>query len=153
LITEEAVIPVKVEGIDDMLYCRASDKDMIEFIIKDPHIKNRLEFMAPLDCMLWDRKLIKSIFGFSYKWEIYTVAEQRKYGYYTLPILYGDRFIGRIDMLNDRKNKCLVVKNIWFEVGVKQTVKMMKDIDKCLERFAVFNDCISIDKILINTNI
>ncbi|MFA7674191.1 MAG: crosslink repair DNA glycosylase YcaQ family protein [Clostridia bacterium] len=146
LIAEETITAVKVEGMNDFLYCRSSDRDMIEMILKDPPLKSRCEFIAPLDNMLWDRKLIKEIFGFSYKWEIYTVEAQRKYGYYTLPVLYGDRFIGRIDMLNDRKNKCLVVKKIWFEDGVKQTVKMMKDIEKCMDRFAVFNDCVSIDK-------
>ena len=59
--------------------------------------KARLEFLAPLDPMLWDRKLIEAIWNYQYSWEIYTPAVKRKYGYYVLPVVYGDRFIGRIE--------------------------------------------------------
>jgi len=76
--------------------------------------------------MLWDRKLINLLFNFEYKWEVYTPECQRKYGYYVLPMLYGDRFIGRIEISNDKKDKCLLVKKIWFEAGIKQTKKIEK---------------------------
>lgn len=66
--------------------------------------------MAPLDNLLWDRNLIRMIFDFDYKWEIYTPVEKRKYGHYVLPILYGDRLIGRIEAPYDRKEKQLNVK-------------------------------------------
>ncbi len=109
-------------------------------------MKERCEFIAPLDNMLWDRKLIKELFDFDYKWEIYTPLAQRKYGHYVLPILHGDKFIGRIEMVNDKKSKCLIVKNIWFEDGVRQTRKLKTDMDKCINKFAKFNECIDINK-------
>jgi uncharacterized protein YcaQ len=62
-----------------------------------------VSFLAPLYNMLWDRKLIKALFGFDYKWEIYTPEGERKYGYYVLPILYGDSFFGRIEFSCDKK--------------------------------------------------
>lgn len=114
---------------------------MIEDIRQDTSIKQRCEFIAPLDNMMWDRKLIKALFGFEYKWEIYTPVEERKYGYYVLPVLYGDRFIGRIKVVADRKAMCLTVKNIWFEEGVKQTKKLLSEIERCAKRFAGFNEC------------
>ena len=72
--------------------------------------KKRCEFIAPLDNLLWDRKLIGAVFDFSYKWEIYTPKQQRRYGYYVLPILYGDRFVGRIEMAYDKKQVKLDIK-------------------------------------------
>ena len=94
---------------------------------------------------MWDRKLIKALFGFSYKWEIYTPKEQRKYGHYVLPILSGDRFIGRAELICDRKQKTLNVNNVWLEDGVKNTKKLSGKLDRCFKKFAKFNDC---DKIV-----
>lgn len=70
---------------------------------------------------MWDRKLTQALFGFEYKWEIYTPVDERKYGYYVLPILFGDNFVGRIEVVADKKAKIFTVKNIWFEERLKQT--------------------------------
>jgi len=107
--------------------------------------KSRMEFIAPLDGMLWDRKLINEIFDFQYKWEIYTPIEERKYGYYVLPVLYNDRFIARIEMISDRKNKVLAVKNIWFEDGVKLSKALQKELNQCYNRFINFHDLTDIE--------
>ena len=91
--------------------------------------------------MLWDRKLIEALFGFQYSWEIYTPASKRKYGYYVLPVLYGDRLVGRIEPKADRKANSLTVQNIWFEPGVRQTKTLSGMIDKAVCRLARFNGC------------
>ena len=57
----------------------------------------RVVFVAPLDQMLWDRKMIRHLFDFDYVWEIYVPEAKRKWGYYVLPVLYGDRFVGRAE--------------------------------------------------------
>ena len=49
--------------------------------------------IAPLDNLLWDLKLIETLFDFRYTWEVYKPADKRDYGYYVLPVLYGDRFV------------------------------------------------------------
>ena len=103
--------------------------------------KPRCELIAPLDCVMWDRKLIKVLFGFDYTWEIYTPANKRKYGYYVLPMIYGDQFVGRIEAVNDRKTKTLNVKNIWYEDGVRHTKALVSAVDDCIKRFAKFNEC------------
>jgi len=141
LLAEGCISAVKVEEIKDILYCRAEDLKLIENIKKDVFVKQRCEFIAPLDNMMWDRKLIKALFGFDYKWEIYTPMEQRKFGYYVLPILYGDCLVGRIEVVADRKAKILRLKNIWFEKDIKQTNKLLTAIEKCTKRFAAFNEC------------
>ena len=101
------------------MYVRNEDKQALEFACGETQFEDRLELIAPLDSLLWDRRLIEAIFGFDYRWEIYTPEAKRKYGYYVLPLLYGDAFIGRVEAVNDRKGKYLLVKNMWMEPGKK----------------------------------
>lgn len=134
------ITPVQVEGIKRVLYCLSSDIPILEDVLstqKKP--MPRMELIAPLDCFLWDRKLTKEIFGFTYKWEIHTPENKRTYGAYTLPLLYGENFAGRVDISCEKKTNTLQVKNIWFEV--KNTKKLQLELVKCFKRFAKFNDC------------
>ena len=141
LLAEEKIVELTIDGIKDKLYCLLTDRCLLEEVLQESELRPRCELIAPLDNMLWDRRLIKSLFDFDYKWEIYTPETQRKYGFYVLPLLYGDRFIGRVEAICDRKLKTLVVKNIWFEKGVKQTKKLQTAIDNCMYKFADFNEC------------
>lgn len=104
-------------------------------------LKPRMSFLAPLDPLMWDKSLIASLWDFQYSWEIYTPAVKRKYGYYTLPILYGEQFVGRIEAMPDRKQGSLVVKGLWWEQGIRQTKKLKEQLERTLRRFAEFNDC------------
>lgn len=139
LLDKGLILPVKVEGIDHTLYCRAEDGEIAGIIRENAFKKQRCEFIAPLDSMMWDRNLIKVIFGFDYKWEIYTPQSQRKYGYYVLPILFGDGLVGRIEMTYDRKSRQLNVLHIWYEPGVRVTKKLESGIKSALKRFEIFN--------------
>ncbi|MBR6260378.1 MAG: winged helix DNA-binding domain-containing protein, partial [Erysipelotrichaceae bacterium] len=108
---------------------------------------SRVEFLAPLDPMLWDRDLIKAVFGFDYSWEIYIPKEKRRYGYYVLPILYGQRFIGRMEpILKDGK---LEVKGFWLEKGVRKSKKLNRALNARLKRFAKFNGVVYEDEDLM----
>ena len=136
------ITPVRVEGLRFPLYVLNTDLPLLESVRSgQADCKARLEFLAPLDPMLWDRKLIEALFGFQYSWEIYTPASKRKYGYYVLPVLYGDRLVGRIEPKADRKANTLTVQNIWFEPGVRQTKTLSGMIDKAVCRLARFNGC------------
>ncbi len=136
------ITAVQVEQMRFPLYLLSADLPMMESVIAGQAArKARLEFLAPLDPMLWDRKLIEALWGFRYSWEIYTPAAKRKYGYYVLPILYGDRFAGRIEPKADRKAKLLTVGNIWFEPGIRRTGKLSGMIDGAVQRLAAFNGC------------
>jgi len=70
--------------------------------------------LSPLD-IVTARDRARALFDFDYKWEVYVPEEQRKFGYYALPILWGDSFAGRTDLQLDRASKTLVVCGIWFE--------------------------------------
>jgi uncharacterized protein YcaQ len=141
LCEEEAVAALDVEGIKEPLYCLVGDMPLVKTVLKNPELKPRCEFIAPLDPLLWDRKLIKKLFNFEYAWEIYTPPAKRKFGVYVLPVLYGEKFAGRVEAVRERKTKTLVVKNIWYEDNVKPSKKLKTALDACLKRFAAFNEC------------
>lgn len=141
LLDEARIVAVAVEHMKDMLYCRVEDLPLIEAVLQNPEPKFRCELIAPLDNLMWDRKLINDLFGFDYTWEIYTPAIKRKFGYYVLPLLYGESFIGRAEIIAERKSGTLVVKNIWYENGVKQTTQLRTALNRCLQKFASFNGC------------
>lgn len=138
LLAQGRIAPVTVDGVRDTLYLRAEDAPLVVQCAAGAQFEPRCELIAPLDNLLWDRKLIRALFGFDYKWEIYTPAAQRKYGHYVLPVLYGDRFAGRIEAAADRKSGTLVVKNIWQEDGGAVPPDVLR---ACLTRFAAFNGC------------
>lgn len=74
-------------------------------------------FLAPLDPLAWDRDLLLRLWGFDYRWEVYVPAAKRRWGYYVLPLLYGDRFVGRIEPRIDRKAGALRILGLWWEDG------------------------------------
>ena len=140
------ILPACIEGIKPTFYFRAEDEALMQSVLTgEADTKPRMEFLAPLDPMLWDKQLIALLWGFQYSWEIYTPAEKRKYGYYTLPILWGEDFIGRIEAAVDRKSGVLLVKNIWYEPGVRQTKKLQSALEKTVGRFAKFNECATLE--------
>ena len=145
LLEDSDIFEVTVEGIKEPLYIRSDDMAVLETVLSSNGIPPRCELIAPLDSFIWDRKLIKSLFGFEYTWEIYTPVIKRKYGAYILPIIYGERFVGRIEAICERKTKMLIVRNIWYEEDVKQTKKLLSAVTGCIKRFARFNGCDKIE--------
>ena len=142
---EGRIVKVQAEGIRSALYMRSEDLRLMESVLAGTaDLRARLEFLAPLDPMLWDRKLIEALWDFRYSWEIYTPAEKRRYGYYVLPMLHGENLIGRVEAAADRKNKVLTVKNIWYEDGVRQTKKLNDAVSGALKRLAKLNGCAAV---------
>jgi uncharacterized protein YcaQ len=74
-------------------------------------------FIAPLDPLMWDRSLLGPLYDFDYKWEVYTPAAKRRWGYYVLPVLFGDRFVGRIEPRIERAAKSVRVLSLAWERG------------------------------------
>ena len=148
LSAEKKISSVMVEGIKVPFYYRTEDEDLMQEIFGGhADLKPRLSFIAPLDPLLWDKALILALWDFRYSWEIYTPAVKRKYGYYTLPVLYGDRFVGRIEAVPDRKEGILQVKGLWWEPGIRQTKALNSALERALKNFAKFNDCRAINSL------
>ena len=143
---EGKILPVHIEDIKATFYYLKEDEALMESVLNSTiDSKARMEFIAPLDPFLWDKKLIDALWDFSYSWEIYTPQNKRKYGYYTLPILWGEKFIGRIETAVDRKSQTLSIKNIWYEDGIRHTKKLKKILINSINHFARFNDCTQIE--------
>lgn len=141
LLADNKIIEISIQNIADKFYCLSEDKTLINRVLSNSDFVGRTEFVAPLDNMIWDRKLIKLIFNFDYKWEIYTPIVKRKFGHYVLPVLSGDCFNSRIEIISDKKLKQLIVKNLWLEEGINNSDRYAEDIHDCLKRFSVFNNC------------
>ncbi len=135
------IVEWTVEGIGGKLYILKEDEALAAHVLSGDNVPKRLEFIAPLDNLLWDRKLIKALFNFDYKWEIYTPVTLRKYGYYVLPVLYGDRFAGRAEVVADRKQSQLVVRQFWPEADAGADDNFRVLFAERLRQFAAFNDC------------
>ncbi len=136
-----------ISGFRSPVYMCAADQPLLEQVLAGTSdCKPRLEFLAPLDPMLWDRKLISALWDFRYSWEIYTPAAKRKYGFYALPVLYGEELIGRIEMTADRKNAVLTVRNIWYEDRTRVTKRLESAMERAIRRFAGFSSCSRIDR-------
>jgi uncharacterized protein YcaQ len=79
----------------------------------------RTTFLSPFDRLIHDRARTEALWGFYYRLEMYVPKAKREYGYYVLPILRGDRLIGRIEPVWNRKTKELAVNGTWWEPGIK----------------------------------
>lgn len=123
---------VIVDGISDPLYVKTDS------LTTPNEIKKSVTFIAPLDNLIWDRQLVKDLFGFDYTWEVYTPLSKRKYGYYVLPILYGNRFVGRIEFEQHRNSDPLAIKNVWYEQDFKKTKAFETAFAKALDQFRAY---------------
>jgi uncharacterized protein YcaQ len=84
-----------------------------QFLEAKARYDDRVRILGPLDPLLWDRDLVRHVFGFDYVWEVYKPAPQRRWGWYVCPLLHRDRLVGRIDARIERET--LVVKKLWLE--------------------------------------
>jgi hypothetical protein len=136
LVKEGRLHQVQVAGISQAFYMRSDDRHALETLLELSGPPPRAAFLAPLDNLIWDRRLVESLFGFSYRWEVYKPREEREYGYYVLPVLYGDRFVARFEPGRDKQSGDLIVQNWWWEPGVRVSGRMRSAIISCFKRFS-----------------
>lgn len=92
--------------------------------------------VSPFDSLLWDKPFVERVFGFAPLIEVYKPGHERTYGYYVLPFLLGDRFVGRADLKSDRQEGVLRVKAFHIEPGVRSSGKLSDAFDRTLARLA-----------------
>jgi len=138
---EGKISKVYVEGIREPFYYKSDERNLWQRTINADSQEPNFKFLAPLDAMLWDRKIIKQLFDFAYTWEIYKPLELRNFGYYVLPMLYGDKIVGRIEPICRRKEGILQVQNIWWEEGVEFNAEMRSALSQSVEALANWNGC------------
>jgi len=91
LVEREKIVPVDVEGVK-----AHATHEFLSLLDQSP-LDPRVVFIAPLDQFMWDRKMTAHVFSFDYVWEIYTPLAKRRWGYYVLPVLFGDRLVARVE--------------------------------------------------------
>ncbi len=124
LVERGDLTPVEVEGVrqvrhvvTDELPVLAQAEREVEADLGPGGAGPAVAFLAPLDPLAWDRDLLRSLFGFDYVWEVYVPAARRRWGYYVLPILFGDRLVGRIEPRLDREARRVRILGVWWEAG------------------------------------
>ena len=101
-----------------------------------PEPRPGLRLLAPFDPVVRDRDRLVRLFDFAYRFEAYTPAKKRRYGYYVMPVLEGDRLVGRIDPRHDRDRSRLVVDGVWWERGTRDSAARRRGLVRALEKLA-----------------
>ncbi len=134
LLKEEQLLEVVIEESKTQYIALAEDQHVLESSLNKHMQQKKMVFLAPLDNLIWDRGMIHDLFGFFYRWEVYTPLAKRQYGYYVLPILFGDRLIGRIEPVLT-KNKHLEIKGFWREESERWEEPEYAALEKALHAF------------------
>jgi uncharacterized protein YcaQ len=133
-----ALVPVDVDGVRGKRLVLAEELALLE---SPPEPTPSVAFIAPFDSLLWDTSLLASLFDYDYVWEGFFPPAKRRWGYYVLPIVFGDGLVGRIEPRIDRDRACVEVLNVWWEDGfaprrVDGFVEAMHEALRAYARFA-----------------
>ncbi len=138
LIEDGELVPVDVERVRGKRFVL---RDEVELLAAPPEPPVSVAFLPPFDALIWDRALLGSLFDFEYVWELFFPPSKRRWGWYTLPILFRDRFVGRIEPRIDRSSDGVQVLGLWWENGFAPSraegfVDAMRDALRAYLRFA-----------------
>ena len=106
-----------------------------------PRTQSRVCLLCPFDNVLIQRDRGKRIHDFDYQLECYVEAHKRKFGYFCLPVLYRDEFIGRMDCKADRKERVFIVQALHFEKEVKDLASVLEPLSETVGEYAKFSGC------------
>ena len=154
-LTDGSLVEVKVEGWRAIQVAPGGDASLITDLEagRIPKAWTPLEttteeeatFLSPLEPVS-ARGRAKALFGFDYTWEVYTPAAKRKFGYYALPILWGERLVGRFDPKLDRTTGTLVILGLWLEdASLAKDVAFADALAAGMRRFMTLLDVRRID--------
>jgi uncharacterized protein YcaQ len=114
LVERGDIVPVEVEGVRGKRFIVSEDVELME---APPNPAPSVAFVPPFDPIIWDRALLGSLFEFEYVWELFLPPAKRRWGWYVLPIVFRDRFVGRIEPRIDRDEARVQVLDVWWEDG------------------------------------
>ena len=126
---------VAVEGWDRPAYVHPDHRPLVAAAQAGQLAPTYTTLLSPFDPLVWDRARVSAVFGFDYRIECYTPAPRRRYGYFTLPILWRGALVGRLDPKAHRKEGLFEVKALHLEPGVVVTDELVHDLA------AILRDC------------
>ncbi len=133
---EDRIGRIEVEGWNTPGYFHFDNEAMVNAAAKGKIPQSKTTFLSPFDPIVWDRKRASELFNFDYKIEVYTPAPKRKYGYFTLPILYKNQLIGRLDPKAHRKEGIFEVKAVHLEPSAEVDDAMVASLKETLKACA-----------------
>ncbi|MBD3234596.1 MAG: winged helix-turn-helix domain-containing protein [candidate division Zixibacteria bacterium] len=147
MLSSGEVITVEVKGFADCTYFTLPEIVTNLNELKRPAAK--VHILSPFDNLIIQRDRINTLFGFDYALECYTPSDKRVYGYFTLPILWKDKLVGRLDPKAERKSKTFAIRNLVFEPGFDDYDRFLQKFVRKLSELARFNSCgdIRIDRV------
>jgi hypothetical protein len=147
LLGTEAFTPVHIEGDSKPWHILREDTNALQQaarVSSTSSDNSEVHFLAPLDPLVYDRERNRSVFHFDYTWEVYTPQAKRKWGYYVLPILHGERLIGRVDPKINRATQTLHIHSLTLEAGVEPS-EIAASLARRLREYAAFLGATRID--------
>lgn len=142
MLREGELEELRVHGMDRPYFAaRGKWQDLVQSALTD-----RMQILSPFDNHLIQRKRLKELFGFAYTIECYVPEPKRRYGYFTLPVLHGDRFAGRLDAKAERARGALSVRSLHAEPGTVRKPELWRRAQPALKAFARFNGCELLEK-------
>jgi uncharacterized protein YcaQ len=132
------IVPVQVEGAAGGVRPAFALADWEARLTKLSEPPARTRLLCPFDPILRDRGRALRRFGFDYRFEAFVPEPKRQYGYFVLPILEGDRLVGRLDPKLHRDQRRLEIKGLWWEPGIQATKARRRALDEALGRMATF---------------
>ncbi len=109
-----------------------------------PRVKDRLIILSPFDNSVIQRERLEALFQFEYRLECYLPSAKRRFGYFSLPLLFRDHFIGRMDCKVHRKSKCLEIKSLHWEAHSFNQDAVNSAFLDAMKDFCQFQDCESV---------
>jgi uncharacterized protein YcaQ len=119
-------------------------------LLKQKLTRSKVKILSPFDNLLIQRKRIKELFNYEYQIECYVPADKRKFGYFSLPLLWGRTFAGRMDVKMDRKLGMLNILNLHIET--EKVDDFIVELKITLDKFLAFNNGKSINVVKITSN-
>ena len=113
-------------------------------LLNKPLSRKKLHILSPFDNLLIQRKRTSAIFGFDYLLECYIPQHKRKYGYFSLPILWNGKLVARMDSKVDRKKEIFHIHQLTLEASLKNKEKFAAALNKELKSFLMFNKCTAV---------
>ncbi len=138
LLEEKKIVRVKVTANGNGIYYST---EKILRVLSHPEISSDVHILSPFDNIVIQRKRLQNLFGFDYLIECYVPAAKRKFGYFCLPVLFGDKFAGRIDAKADRKTGEFRIINEYLENNFKSDDKFKHLYRDKLAKLAEFSGC------------